>query len=132
MSRWTILRRQAGEEQGAGPGRGVDEGTPAERRLCCAGCRHVVTTEAARVEIAGAHRHTCVNPAGFVFRIGCFARAPGVEGMGERVAEDSWFPGYTWQLALCARCSTHLGWRFRGLEPAFEGLILDRLVEDDG
>ena len=26
--------------------------------------------------------------------------------------EDSWFPGYSWTIAYCASCYSHLGWRF--------------------
>ena len=27
-------------------------------------------------------------------------------------AEDTWFPGYTWQIIVCENCSHHLGWLF--------------------
>lgn len=23
---------------------------------------------------------------------------------------DSWFPGFTWTIAVCPRCGYHLGW----------------------
>lgn len=26
--------------------------------------------------------------------------------------EDTWFPGYTWQIIVCENCSHHLGWLF--------------------
>lgn len=26
--------------------------------------------------------------------------------------EFSWFPGYSWQITLCANCRNHLGWKF--------------------
>ena len=29
--------------------------------------------------------------------------------------KDSWFPGYSWTIAYCAICSTHLGWKFQKL-----------------
>lgn len=31
---------------------------------------------------------------------------------GAPTAQDSWFPGYAWSIASCARCLNHLGWRF--------------------
>lgn len=31
---------------------------------------------------------------------------------GAPTLEFSWFPGYTWQLALCGQCNAHLGWKF--------------------
>jgi hypothetical protein len=43
--------------------------------------------------------------------------------------EFTWFPGYGWRLALCAKCNTHLGWEFRGRdEHGFLGLILSALI----
>lgn len=30
----------------------------------------------------------------------------------ESSTEYSWFPGYAWQIAQCADCQTHIGWRF--------------------
>lgn len=39
------------------------------------------------------------------------SRAGGVQPRGQRSAEFSWFPGYTWHVLECAACSAHLGWR---------------------
>jgi hypothetical protein len=100
----------------------------------CAACAHPVTTESARIERAGRHVHTCVNPARYVYRIGCFRRAPGCVGVGRWSGEHSWFVGYQWQVACCGACSMHLGWAFEpeaagsAAEP-FWGLIVDRLRE---
>jgi hypothetical protein len=27
-------------------------------------------------------------------------------------AEDSWFPGYAWSVAICSSCGNHFGWLF--------------------
>jgi hypothetical protein len=35
--------------------------------------------------------------------------------VGEKVAEHSWFPGYSWQILICAKCKAHIGWRFEKL-----------------
>lgn len=104
------------------------------RRLLCRLCGRAITGERARAEIAGAHEHRKENPAGLVFRIGCFRAAPGCAPHGVAVAEHTWFAGYTWQIALCGGCQAHLGWRFLAREQAdgFYGLILDRLVEEAG
>lgn len=32
---------------------------------------------------------------------------------GPPETRDSWFPGYSWQIAHCSICSAHLGWKFR-------------------
>lgn len=70
-----------------------------------------------------------MNPAGIVYRIGCFREAPGCAEVGGESAYWSWFPGYTWQIVVCAACTEHLGWRFRADDSTFWGLILARLAE---
>lgn len=77
--------------------------------------------------MAGAHEHTFVNPAGYAFHIGCFGAAPGCAHAGDEDPTFSWFPGWTWQLALCARCGAHLGWTYRNAAQRFWGLILAAL-----
>ncbi len=104
-----------------------DEG---DRVLACSSCLHAVTTSAARIEVGGRHEHSFVNPHGLRFRIGCFASAAAVP-VGEPSAYWTWFPGFRWQIAVCAGCSGHLGWRFLSADSTFHGLILDRLVEVD-
>lgn len=47
--------------------------------------------------------------------------------------EFSWFPGYAWQIAVCKRCSSHIGWKFiavtKNLKPrTFYGLSCKSLV----
>jgi hypothetical protein len=36
------------------------------RGLVCAACEHAITDDASRIDMAGAHEHTFVNPAGAV------------------------------------------------------------------
>jgi len=129
-------RRQLGERGGHGGGAveragGVHTPERDDRVVVCGGCGHVVSSTAARTEIAGRHEHTCVNPHGFVYHIGCYRSAPGLSGHGEVSDFYSWFAGYAWQIALCQRCSAHLGWSFTGTDPAFHGLIADRIEERD-
>ena len=31
---------------------------------------------------------------------------------GEPETAHSWFPGFAWTVANCARCHAHVGWRF--------------------
>ncbi len=116
----------------AGPLRGERDADaehgPRGRRLCCAGCGATVTHEGERIVMGGAHEHSFRNPAGLAFDIGCFARAPGCVGSGPSTSEHTWFPGYRWQVALCAACRAHLGWHFRSADGApFHGLISARL-----
>lgn len=54
------------------------------------------------------------NPAGYIHETICFYKV--IESstrMIDRPSTDfSWFPGYAWQIALCSKCSTHVGWKF--------------------
>ncbi|MEE9217661.1 MAG: cereblon family protein [Acidobacteriota bacterium] len=105
-----------------------DSGHP----IRCAQCGQPVSTTDQRMEQAGSHAHRFENPAGIVFRIGCFRHAPGCRHAGEATLEWTWFPGHAWSMALCIKCGTHLGWYFGpgGTGDAFYGLILHRLAEE--
>ena len=104
--------------------------------IYCASCSHVLTTADQRIDVHGSHDHHCTNPHGFQFHVGCFAEALGCDISGDAYAADSWFMGYTWRLAACAECHTHLGWYFGASTPGgggpdyFYGLILDRIQEE--
>jgi hypothetical protein len=112
---------------------GLDAGAGGGRRIVCRTCGSTVTSTRARVEVAGAHEHTKRNPAGFVFRIGCFRDAPGCAPWGDACAEHTWFAGYSWRIALCRGCGVHLGWAFEGPGDPFHGLVLARIrVEEEG
>lgn len=99
-----------------------------ERYFYCARCRHCITSHGAGISVAGSHEHRCTNPHGLTFHIGCFGEAPGSVVDGTATTAYSWFAGYAWQVALCAHCQAHLGWRFRSSADAFHGLIIDRLT----
>lgn len=85
----------------------------------------------------GAHVHLFTNPAGFVYEIGCFASAPGCSHVGSIEDAFSWFPGWSWQIATCAACGVHLGWRYcssgsSGSSGAqFHGVIVAALREGE-
>jgi hypothetical protein len=96
--------------------------------LACASCRRPITSGAARIRVGDAHAHSFVNPHGLEFRIGCFGLASGLLTIGDPETFWSWFPGYAWQIEVCAACHQHLGWEFRSSDHRFHGLILDRLI----
>ena len=102
------------------------------RRLLCAACATAITTEANRITVNGGHAHTFTNPHGIEYHIGCFQRAPGCGLAGRATDEFSWFAAHRWQVALCAGCGAHLGWRFRSETRSFYGLIDARLIPEDG
>jgi len=100
--------------------------------VLCRQCRHMITAPDEGIWMNGSHRHTFANPVGAVYEIGCFNSAPGCRSVGPATDEFTWFSGYLWRVAICAKCLTHLGWHFQS--PAgsgFHGLILDRLVEPE-
>ena len=94
----------------------------------CRRCRHDVTAGHFAIEVEGAHAHTFRNPAGWSFRLGCFADAPGAAVSGAATYADTWFSGHAWRFAHCTACGTHLGWWFVGGSSAFCGLVLTRLT----
>ncbi len=98
-----------------------------DHELVCAACAHPITRDDYRIEMAGAHEHTYVNPHGIVHHLGCFALAPGCAHAGTPETAFSWFPGWSWQIAQCARCRTHLGWLYRNAGEQFHGLIVAAL-----
>ena len=87
-------RRRAARPRHAGSGRA------AARAYWCAACSTRVAVEDDAIEVAGAHRHRFVNPAGVAFEIGCFARAA-CRADGEPTLEHTWFAGLAWSYALC-------------------------------
>lgn len=104
----------------------AETGRGAARALLCGRCLYPISSDAQRINIAGAHTHTCTNPHGLVYRIGCFSAAPGCTAVGPAFSEYCWFQGYRWQVGVCSNCHEHLGWLFHGDSP-FYGLIHDRL-----
>lgn len=107
----------------------TDDGS--SRDLLCATCRTRITHDDHRIEVAGAHEHTFVNPGGFVHHVGCFALAVNLSYVGAPDTAFSWFPGFSWQIAACRACGTHLGWLFRCAGDQFHGLLVDKLVSRD-
>jgi len=101
------------------------------RYLVCRACKQKITSTENRIAINGQHHHLCVNPSGFMFEIGCFAWAEHCIHQGVPTLEYTWFKGYRWCLALCARCYVHLGWYYQNGEH-FYGFILAQLEEQNG
>lgn len=102
------------------------------RQLLCRQCLAAITSSEQRISVGGAHQHTFANPHGIIFEIDCFRNAWGCGAIGSPTDEFTWFAEYFWQVAICATCLTHVGWRFTSVHaPPFYGLIHDRLVESE-
>jgi hypothetical protein len=103
--------------------------TAPDKAIVCRQCLHVITSDAERLVINGAHLHTFANPQGIVFEIACYRNAAGCRYIGQASSEFTWFSGYVWRIAVCANCHTHLGWRFSAADGHFfHGLITSRLI----
>jgi len=48
--------------------------------------------------------------------------------ISDTTTEFTWFNGYAWRIAVCAKCRQHLGWRFESPQDYFHGLILNQLT----
>lgn len=112
------------DDEPARPGKGV--------KLVCRGCRATITGADARTHVDGKHRHVFANPAGYLYEVGCFFRAPGCAREGAPSWEFTWFAGHSWQILVCRGCNALMGWEFRTPSgDGFYGLILPHLEEED-
>jgi hypothetical protein len=121
----TRLPAKSSPQQDARPDDASEQ--QADHAILCATCGAVITHRSQALRIDNQHEHAFFNPAGIAYALRCFRDAPGVSPHGEPIAEFTWFPGYCWQIVLCASCQTHLGWRFTNTQ-SFFGLIGSRLV----
>jgi hypothetical protein len=129
---WLLKQRGGIPAQGVAPDVMCGPQIAGGHWLACASCGQRITTDAARIAVSGRHDHTFANPHGYVFHIGCFAAAVGIERVGPTSTEFSWFAGYSWQSEQCAACHAHLGWLFRSAKRTFHGLVLDNLMGLEG
>jgi hypothetical protein len=120
MGKETQLEREPQQEK--------RQETRDEAWVRCAACGHALAPEKARIDVDGRHVHTFVNPGGHEYTIRCFGEAPGCAGAGEESTFWSWFRGFAWRIAVCARCGTQVGWSFRRETGVFWGLIVERVV----
>lgn len=118
-----LFYRQDAESQGS-----ADEMEKDEEVLRCGVCGARITSKKESIPMQGTVEHVFTNPFGYVFKLGCFRKAPGCGRAGEYTSEHSWFAGFIWCYALCASCRTHLGWHFLSEESSFFGLILENLA----
>jgi Lon protease-like protein len=91
--------------------------------LRCAACHRVWAraTDVVRLSAEVASGGTFVNPHGFVHGMLTVAAVCDLQLVGQPTAQDSWFAGYNWTIAYCARCHQHAGWRFSRSGPPADG-----------
>jgi len=96
--------------------------------IVCAFCHNHIADPSKQIAIHQSFRHIFANPHGYVFEIGCFSDVINCCPASTLSNEFPWFIGYSWQIGICTRCSTHLGWYFSSESNSFWGLILEKLV----
>jgi hypothetical protein len=126
-----LLESEGDPQRAAGLAPVQEKQAEPERAILCASCGHTITRERERISVLDAHEHRFMNPAGSLFHIGCFRHADGCLAIGHPSDDYPWFPGFDWQVALCAACADHLGWLFRSAAESFFGLRLERLRAAD-
>lgn len=99
-----------------------------KKAILCAFCQAPITDPSQSIVVNGSRQHLFTNPHGLVFEIGCFNICDGAAPASPPSMEFSWFPGYSWRVAVCRRCQHHIGWQFMGEKRQFYGLILDHLI----
>jgi hypothetical protein len=103
-------------------------------RWLCARCRVQITEGSAVFGPGGASPvQVFTNPEGRVCQVLTVTHAQSLVLVGPATEEYSWFSGFAWRIALCAKCTSHLGWRYEavaeGAPARFFGLLLSALIE---
>ncbi|XP_077416866.1 uncharacterized protein LOC144048601 [Vanacampus margaritifer] len=140
--------------------------TSADTLILCRACGHelasgsdTIATVHSRMALSGRNDtlpggrrvrvQTFENPQGLQFEVATFRRAD-VDKRWPADRHFSWFPGFSWTVASCPRCRTHLevviqGWAFQpnfwpatitasafeSSDQTFLALIVDRLLRED-
>jgi hypothetical protein len=107
----------------------IEPALAAAHWIVCGSCAQAITSATERISVSGRHLHEFMNPGGQRFVVACFSGASALLAIGEPSSIWTWFPGYSWQIALCQSCTTHLGWIYLAEAQLFYGLIWDRLAE---
>ncbi|XP_004349506.2 cereblon [Capsaspora owczarzaki ATCC 30864] len=103
--------------------------------LCCSRCLREISSLRAVVGMSSAgFANAFVNSFGVVHdTITCFT-AQALNLVGQPSLQDTWFPGYAWQIAICSGCYTHIGWHYTATQPhlqprRFWGLSRANLID---
>jgi hypothetical protein len=108
----------------------IEKESDKSANILCRQCHHLITCQEESIEVLGSHLHTFANPGGIIYQIGCFGSAKGCSYSGPATLEWTWFKGYSWKIAVCGACLTHLGWiYFSPANGSFHGFILNRLIQ---
>src|SRR5262245_27241351 len=100
--------------------------TPRERPILCRACETAVSDVRELFSMrARSPIQVFPNPYGQMKEIMTLRASWSLQLVGEPILEFTWFEGYTWTIAVCAACRSHLGWRYEGSDDptVFYGLL---------
>ncbi|MCO5612818.1 hypothetical protein L7F22_067089 [Adiantum nelumboides] len=104
-------------------------------RIRCKTCKNVVARRSDMLVMSSdGPLGVYVNNAGYVHETLTLAKARGLILQGRPETMHSWFPGYSWTVADCNLCESHMGWLFKALKKdlhprQFWGLRRSQLAE---
>jgi len=107
----------------------IGTGGNGTRAYRCMFCNSVITYSDRLIAVSDSQRHNFMNPAGLKCEFYTFSSCPGAVVFGYPTEEHTWFPGYSWSLAACDHCGSHLGWYYRSVSeskelPEFWGILV--------
>ncbi|KAL4704750.1 hypothetical protein ACJJTC_000074 [Scirpophaga incertulas] len=82
-------------------------------QLCCSSCLAEIAVRDHIIPMSSEGVHAnYTNLGGYMHDVVTVSAVRNTRLQGRASAEYSWFPGYCWTIAVCGRCSTHVGWRY--------------------
>ncbi|MCS6914930.1 MAG: cereblon family protein [Myxococcales bacterium] len=133
------LLRSSGPEPKRAPDRAPiaqDEDAASVRRpICCRSCGAVIADAADLLHPVEGQGQVFFNPYGILHEVVTVRHTRGVLPRGPATTEFTWFAGYAWRHAHCARCDAHLGWHYEAVSseatpPSFWGLRRSEIILD--
>ncbi|KAH7436015.1 hypothetical protein KP509_06G089400 [Ceratopteris richardii] len=86
-------------------------------RISCKTCKNVVARRSDMLVMSSdGPLSVYVNNAGYVHETLTLAKAHGLILKGRPETQHSWFSGYSWTIANCSFCESHMGWLFRAIK----------------
>lgn len=104
-------------------------------RIRCKSCKNVVARQSDMLVMSSdGPLGVYVNNGGYVHETLTLAKVRGLILKGQPETMHSWFPGYSWTIADCNACESHMGWLFKALKKnlrprQFWGLRRSQLAE---
>jgi len=125
---WCLKRDRPGDSEDRSPDERLRPNARDKDVYLCVACDLEIADRDAVFDPGAGPLQLHVNPHGYLHEIVTLSAARNLAYRGEETAEFTWFQGYAWRIAVCSRCSEHLGWRFTAVaadgSPAmFYGLL---------